>query len=162
MLPPENTQIQMPPPENTQIQMRPPGNPEIQMPSPESPIMELPRHEKPLLCDVIFGLYLLPIYTLRFDLTPNHDTYFLARLLVNSIWPNPTETTEFHVPGRISLLGRNSGIKQKSRSWSTNLDSNSSRSVNQSDCCQIKAEFAAVHILIWICCQINRDSSPWD
>ena len=103
MLPPENTQIQMPPPENTQIQMRPPGNPEIQMPSPESPIMELPRHEKPLLCDVIFGLYLLPIYTLRFDLTPNHDTYFLARLLVNSIWPNPTETAEFHVPGWISL-----------------------------------------------------------
>ena len=85
MLPPENTQIQMPPPENTQIQMPPPVNPEIQMPSPESPIMELRRHEKPLLCDVIFGLYLLPISTLRFDLTPNHDTHFLARLLVNSI-----------------------------------------------------------------------------
>ena len=85
MLPPENTQIQMPPPENTQIQMPPPENPEIQMPSPESPIMELPRNETPLLCDVIFGRYLLSTFRLRFDLTPNHDTYFLARLLVNSI-----------------------------------------------------------------------------
>ena len=85
MLPPENTQIQMPPPENTQIQMPPSGNPEIEMPSSESPILELPRHEKPLLCAVIFGLYSLPISTLRFDLTLNHDTYFLARLLVNSI-----------------------------------------------------------------------------
>jgi len=85
MLPPENTQIQMPPPENTQIQMPPSGNPEIEMPSSESPVLELPRHEKPLFCAVIFGLYLLPISTLRFDLTPNHDTYFPARLLVNSI-----------------------------------------------------------------------------